>query len=170
MHQATVYNEEEMVQNLAILRKCLAPWYSLLSTEFLGKYIDLSKYPLATSQIAMIEELVDNQNATQHTIECWVDESGKPHIIALSDTTIVHHPNSHCYQYYVPSTKPQKIVDAIEDYVLNLVPKFKLKRTCFNVEVWCREGGYKDIQTIEINGRIAFVYENMYLHVYGQSV
>ena len=166
LYQSTIRNEKDMEEALAILRLNLTQWFSLFKTTFLRKYIDLSKYPLAASEIVLIEELVDD--GTQYTIEGWMNKDGKPCVWGTADTIVSYHPVKHTPDFVIPSTQPDAVVKRLEKFAVEVAKKYKIKNYFFNVELWYRDNDRIDV--IEINCRIAAVYEKMYVEVYSTSV
>ena len=67
-------NESEMEKALVALGTLVAPFLTGYQ-EFFSKYLDLTKYPLAVENIAVVEEVVER--CDQYCIEAWVDDSGK---------------------------------------------------------------------------------------------
>ena len=64
--------------------------------------------------------------------------------------------------------KPDAVVKRLEKFAMEVAKKYKIKNYFFNVELWYRDNDRIDV--IEINCRIAAVYEKMYVDVYSTSV
>ena len=160
-----VNNEKEMKAALESCRKEVPQWNNIWRSLF-EKYIDTKKYPLALKDMVIAEEAV--QSGMQHTIEGWVDGEGRTHIWLTSDEGYFTKPQRTLEGYFMPTQVPQHYVKSMEEVAVKVASNHLLRNTFFNVEVWCCNGGKKVVVT-EINNRVAYVYHNLYLQVYGTS-
>ena len=165
MCQFAVRDEQEMEKALDICRRELPPWSALFRPIF-EKYIDTKKYPLALSDMVVMEELVED--GSQHTIEGWVDDSGKAHIWLTSDEGYFSKPKRTVEGYFMPSQVPKSSIRAMEEKAIRAVQNHGLTNTFFDVEMWCRQGG-KRVDITEINNRIVFAYHELYYYIYNTS-
>jgi len=105
-----------------------------LFNRFFERYVDLDKYPLATENIMVVEELVED--AEQHCIEGWFDSKGNPYFWAESDQIYYPGDRKSIDVYTTPSLLPRDVLDKIEEYALQIVKNHKIKRGFWNVEIW----------------------------------
>ena len=164
-----VMNEKEMEVALATCRKIIPPWFTASGYRSLfEKYIDAKKYPLAATDIAVVEELVDG--ATEHCVEGWVDSKGKVHIWLTSDECHFTKPGKAINGFILPSQMPKRAVNAIELTAKEVATNHGLKNTFFNIEMWYRcENGEDRVDVTEVNNRICAVYHELYNRLYGTS-
>ena len=160
-----VNGESEMRAALESYRTQLSDWKSIWRSLF-EAYVDTKKYPLALKDMVVAEEVVSD--GTQHTIEGWVDGEGNPYIWLTSDEGYYTKPQRTIDGYFMPTQVPKRYVKFMEEVALKVARNHLLRDTFFNVEVWCRNEG-KKITVTEINNRVAYVYHNLYTHLYGTS-
>ncbi|MFP8489589.1 ATP-grasp domain-containing protein [Gracilimonas sp. Q87] len=164
LHQYRVDSQEEMDSIVKKLRVELPPLLQLY-TRFFERYVDLDKYPLATKNIMVVEELVED--AEQHCIEGWFDSLGNPHFWAESDEIYYPGDRNSIDVYATPSLLPPDVLDNIKEYALQRVKNHKINRGFWNVEIW-RKGDW--ITATEVNGRSASVWEDLYKGTYNISL
>ena len=160
-----VNNETEMKTALESCRTELSDWTSIWRSLF-ERYVDTEKYPLALKDMVIAEEVVPD--GTQHTIEGWIDGEGNPYIWLTSDEGYYTKPHRTVDGYFMPTQVPKRCVKLMEDVALKVARNHLLRDTFFNVEAWCRNDGER-VTVTEINNRAAYVYHNLYMHIYGTS-
>ena len=159
-----IHNEEEMEDALQSARRWLRPWFDLVK-PFLQRYVDLEKYPLATSEVLVIEEFVKDFDAML-CVEGWVTADKHYQIFATKEYTYYSEPVSFNNTTFPSHMKPQ-VKAEVEEYALQVVQRFNLSNQFFNVELWKR-GSRLDVT--EVNSRISSNCETLYNLGYGVSL
>ena len=129
-------------------------------------YLDLEKYPLATTATAVVEEYVEDEGR-YHCFEGWADSKGEVHHWATYDSLAVDVGNECLVGFFIPTMEQANAVDAIVSHTRVVVKNHGLKSVFFNVDLWKR-GDRIDI--IEINGRCTPSTMGIYHKLYGSSV
>ena len=160
-----VNNESEMKAALESCRTELSNWTNIWRSLF-ERYVDTEKYPLALKDMVIAEEVVPD--GTQHTIEGWVDGEGNFYVWLTSDEGYYTKPQRTVDGYFMPTQVPKRCVKFMEEVALKVASNHLLRDTFFNVEAWCRNEGER-ITVTEINNRVAYVYHNLYMHIYGTT-
>ena len=130
------------------------------------RYLDLEKYPLATTGTAVVEEYVDDKGR-YHCLEGWADSKGEVHHWATYDSQAVHIGNECLVGFFIPTMERADSVDAIVSHTQTVVKNHGLKSVFFNVDLWKRGDR---IDVIEINGRCTPSTMGIYHKLYGSSV
>ena len=159
-----IHNEAEMEDALQSSRRWLRTWFDLVK-PFLQRYVDLEKYPLATSEVLIIEEFVRDFDAML-CVEGWVTADRHYHIFATKEYTYYSEPVSFNNTTFPSHIQPH-VRTAVEEYALQVVQKFDLSNQFFNVELWKR-GSQLDVT--EVNARISPNCETLYKLGYGVSL
>ena len=154
-------NESEMEKALVALGTLVAPFLTGYQ-EFFSKYLDLTKYPLAVENIAVVEEVVER--CDQYCIEAWVDDSGK---FTLYNTMEEIMGSKHllCYaypQFRLDENTLQKLIQITEEIKV----RFALCNTFYDIEVWKRNDKFI---LVEVNCRIAYADNYLYGKMWGVS-
>jgi len=160
--QFKAYNESELQHALATHCRCLGPQFDSLS-PLVKSYLDESKYPLATSKVSVVEELVEG--ASQHFLDGWVDDKGNYHMWASFDLLFYSPPA--VFGYVTPSQESASVVCAMKEITARAAKSYKLKNTFLHTELWKR-GSMLDI--VEVNGRFSGGTFAIYNHVYNSSL
>lgn len=137
--QFKAYNESELQQALATHCRCLGPQFDSLS-PLVKSYLDENKYPLATSKVSVVEELVEG--ASQHFLDGWVDNKGNYHMWASFDLLFYSPPA--VFGYVTPSQESASVVCAMKEITARAAKSYKLKNTFLHTELWKR-GSMLDI-------------------------
>ena len=145
-------------QSLPSLAKAFQPLFH--------KYLDLEKYPLATSATAVVEEYVDD-GGCYHCLEGWVDSEGEIHHWATYDSLALPIGNEYLVGFFIPTMEEASAVKAIVSHTQDVVKNHGLKSVFFNVDLWKR-GERVDI--IEVNGRCTPSTIGIYQKLYASSV
>jgi hypothetical protein len=154
-------NESEMEQSLANLGILVAPLFAGYR-EFFSKYLDLTKYPLAVENIAVVEEVVER--CDQYCIEAWVDDSGK-FTVYNSMVEIMGSKQLLCYafpQFHLDESTLQKLIQVTEEMKV----RFGIHNTFYDIEVWKRNN---EFILVEVNCRIAFGDNYLYRKMWSVS-
>lgn len=125
------------------------------------QYIDLERYPLATKQIMMAEALVDQ---FQITVEGFV-YNDQVYFTVITDTNNFFS-SKKIDNFSLPSTLSNAIQEKIKETAEKDIKAIGLNNSFFNCEYWVEN----EITLIEINGRAASAFYNLYQHVYKYDV
>ncbi len=162
--QYTINTPEELEKALAVLRRELPEWTKPFR-DFYAKYLDLKKYPLATKNIAVVDELVED--ATQYVIEGWVTPEGEICVLPLSDSNYYPGKELAIDNYSTPSTLPEHIKKKMIDFSIENVKSHGVKGSFWNVEMWLKG---EECLVTEVNGRAASVWHKLYLGTFRGSL
>lgn len=155
---------EKLDEALDVIRR-ETPALSDAFHEFFAAYLDTDGYPLATEDIVVVEEPLEEW--TQHCVEGWVDSDGEVHVWALSDQNYC--PGEHFVvdNYSTPSQLPVELQEELIDIAVETVRGHGVEHGFWNVEIWCQD----DRKTVtEINGRAASVWDSLYRGTFGSSI
>lgn len=130
------------------------------------QYLDLEKYPLATTGAALVEEYVDD-SGRYHCFEGWADSKGEVHHWATYDSLAVHIGNEYLVGFFNPTVEEGSAVNAIVSHTQAVVKNHGLKSVFFNIDLWKRGDR---IDVIEINGRCTPSTIGIYQKLYASSV
>ena len=163
LFQFKIDSEEKAEKAIEILRKEVPPSNKSLQ-PFFSKYIDLEKYPLATRNIVVSEEVI---LAKQYCVDGWVDKDGKQHIWSVSDHYYhkADRPILDCYS--MPSTLPQNVQDQLKSCAISAAQNHKINNSFYNVEIWLRDDG--SVKITEVNGRFTSVWHRLHDKSLGAS-
>ncbi|WP_340104211.1 ATP-grasp domain-containing protein [Rhodohalobacter sp. 8-1] len=164
LYQYRVDSQKEMDDIVEKLRAELPPLLQVYNS-FFERYVDLDKYPLATKNIMVVEQLVEDSE--QHCIEGWFDSNGNPYFWAESDEIYYPGDRKSIDVYTTPSLLPQDVLDKLKEYSLEIVKNHKIDRGFWNVEIW-RRGDW--FTATEVNGRSASVWKDLYDGTYDVSL
>lgn len=162
--QATVRSNTQFQSIVNTIKEKLPLWERPF-IEFYKKYVDVSKFPLAHSNLYLVEEFVEA--VSQHAVEGWTDGNGKQFIWAISDNNYGLETGSALDNNSVPSRLPNSILNSICEVALDTVDRIGLKNGFWNVELWVKKNG--KIQVTEVNGRIIASMTPLYHKVFGKS-
>lgn len=165
MGSSCIRSEEQMEVALEELSKLVAPYIQGYS-EFFAKYLDLSKYPLAVENIAIVEELVETGD--QYCIEGWIDEGGEFHAYSSEHEIFNSKRRETPFSYVVPTFSLSKNeLERLVQMTEEVGKKFGLRNTFFDIEVWKHRD---DFTLIEVNSRITYTMSPLYTETWGVSV
>jgi hypothetical protein len=154
-------NESEMEKALAELGTLVAPFLTGYQ-EFFSKYLDLTKYPLAVENIAVVEEVVER--CDQYCIEAWVDDSGTFTVYNTCEE-IAGSKQLLCYAY--PQFSLDKnALDKLIQFAKEMKQRFGLRNTFYDIEAWKRDN---DFILVEVNCRIMYADTYIYNKMWGVS-
>ncbi|MFB6354164.1 MAG: acetyl-CoA carboxylase biotin carboxylase subunit family protein [Halobacteriales archaeon] len=162
--QHGVETPAELEEALGVLRDELPVWNDLFR-EFFARYVDLDRYPLATDDVAVVEERLTDW--TQHCVEGWTDPDGEAHVWAVSDHN--YYPGDHLAidNYATPSTLPPDERADLVDLAVETVGRHGIEGGFWNVELFRLDD--RNVVT-EVNGRAATVWEPLYRGTFDASV
>jgi len=153
-----IREEKQLDEIIRLVRKDL-PKLEKVYLYFAKKYLDLSKFPLATKHIMLCEELMEN--FTNLNLDALVDEEGNITTLLFSDQLIK---KEIVLGYRFPSLVSHDITIRAKQMALELIQKSGLKNASFNVEFFISENG--DVKIMEVNVRSS-LYFNFNYHIYG---
>lgn len=162
--QYKVDSREEYDEALSVIQSEL-PKYTAPFNDFFAEYVDANEYPLATEDIVLVEESLEDW--TQHCIEGWVDPDGEIHIWAISDHNYYQDGSFAIDNYATPSTLPEDEQRELMDIATDAIENHAVEHGFWNVEIF----GLEDRKVItEVNGRTASVWEPLYDGTFDTSV
>jgi biotin carboxylase len=153
-----------MKKALETLRKELPAWLEPYN-KFFDKYVDKTKYPIASKNIMVVEQLVEKSN--QHCIEGWFDPDGTLHIWKISDYLYYPNDKESIDVYVTPSTAPKENQEKMINYAVETVKNHGIKYGFWNVEMWSKDDW---LTVTEVNGRSASVWHNLYKNTFNKSL
>jgi hypothetical protein len=116
--------------------------------------VDLAKYPLATTDMMLVEELVEGR---QVTVEGW-SLNGAIQIWAMTDTNTF--PGSRVIDNFsTPSRVDAETVAALTAKTVETIRAFAFDGGFFNIEFWLTDDG---VRLTEVNGRSAACFGGIY--------
>ncbi len=162
--QYRVDSQAEYDEAMSVVEREL-PKYTTPFTDFFEEYVDTEAYPLATKDVMMVEEPLEDW--TQHCVEGWVDRDGEIHIWAISDHNYYAGDELAIDNYSTPSTLPSEAQATLIDIAEDAIDQHGFKHSFWNVEIF----RLSDRHVItEVNGRTASVWEPLYQGVFDTSV
>ncbi len=162
--QYRVDTQEEYEEAMSVVRREL-PKYTAPFKHFFETYVDTDEYPLATEDIMMVEEPLEDW--TQHCVEGWVDPEGDIHTWAISDHNYYEEDSLAIDNYSTPSTLPSEAQEKLIDIAKEAITQHGFEQSFWNVEVF----RLADRHVItEVNGRTASVWEPLYQGAFDTSV
>lgn len=124
--------------------------------------VGTGRYPLATTDMMLAEEVVD---APQVTVEGWV-QHGEIHVWAITDTNT--YPGTRVIDgFSTPSRQPRHAQEEIVAFTSATARRYGLDDTFFNIELWLTDSG---IRLTEVNGRGAVCFAGIYGPALGASI
>ena len=124
--------------------------------------VDTDRYPLATRDVMLVEELVQ---ASQVTVEGWMD-GDTFHLWAITDTNTF--PGSPAIDSF---TLPSRHLPAVQSRMAararTAARAVGFRDGFFNAEIWWRNG---EPLLTEINGRAAVCFGGLYEACFGRSI
>jgi hypothetical protein len=116
--------------------------------------VDLQKYPLATTDLMLVEEFIDGR---QVTVEGW-SLNGEIQIWAMTDTNTF--PGSRVIDNFsTPSRADAETAAALRAKTIETIRAFGFDGGFFNIEFWLTDDG---IRLTEVNGRSAACFGGIY--------
>lgn len=162
--QYRVDSQAEYDEAMSVVRREL-PKYTTPFKDFFGEYVDTDEYPLATKDVMMVEEPLEDW--TQHCVEGWVDPDGDCHVWAISDHNYYGGDELAIDNYTTPSTLPREAQETLIDLAADAIRQHGFEGSFWNVEIFrCPD---RHVIT-EVNGRTASVWEPLYQGVFDTSV
>lgn len=162
--QHTIDSPGALEAALEVLREELPVWNDMFR-EFFARYLDTDAYPLATRDVALVEERLTDW--TQHCVEGWTDPGGESHVWAVSDHHYYSGEEIAIDNYATPSILPPDERADLVDLAIETAESHGLEGGFWNVEVFRLDD--RNVVT-EINGRAATVWEPLYRGTFDASV
>jgi len=156
-----ISNEQVFNENIVIAKKQLPNMINAIFPLF-EKYVDLQTYPLATKPIMMVEELI---KGFQITVEGFV-YNNEVFFTVITDTNLFSD-LKRIDNFSLPTVLSEQVQEKIKAVAVKDVRAVGLNNTFFNCEYWI---GDDAIILIEINGRAASAFYNLYKQVYNYDV
>ena len=124
--------------------------------------IDLAKYPLATTDMMLVEEFVEGR---QVTVEGW-SVNGEIQIWAMTDTNTF--PGSRVIDNFsTPSLFDAEMAATLAAQTVETIRAFGFDGGFFNIEFWLTDAG---VRLTEVNGRSAACFGGIYELALGADI
>ncbi|MEA2163325.1 MAG: hypothetical protein QOK37_1452 [Thermoanaerobaculia bacterium] len=138
---------------LDLARRELPAWTKQYYPLFAAA-IDLAKYPLATTDLMLVEEFVDGR---QVTVEGW-SLNGEIQIWAMTDTNTF--PGTRVIDNFsTPSRVDEAMAATLRAKTIETIRAFGFDGGFFNIEFWLTDDG---VRLTEVNGRSAACFGGIY--------
>lgn len=156
-----VENNRELAAALGVARREYPRWSRQYYPLF-EQAIDISRYPLATADIMLVEDFVEGP---QVTVEGWVQDQ-QISLWGITDTNT--YPGTRVIDgFSSPSRLPPDMQNAIGDYSRAVIERHGLDDTFFNLELWVTEDGFR---LTEVNSRAAVCFAGIYRPALAASI
>lgn len=153
--------EDDLTRALALARVEYPRWARQYYPLF-ARAIDVRDYPLATSDMMLVEEFVEG---AQVTVEGWIQDS-EIHLWAITDTN--NYPGTRIIDnFFLPSRFPAGVQEEMCRYAFDAIRRFDFADGFFNIELWITKDG---LRLTEVNGRAAVCFAGIYDPVLGASI
>ena len=157
VHQYVIKDSEQLKKVIKILQKEL-PNYNA-DTKYINEhYLDLTKYPLATKNIVLCEELMSE--CLQLNWEGWADAEGNIFTYGFTDEILAD--QGIFSDFIMPSIMPDETLKKAENMCIEFLKTISFRSSFANIELWVKKTNYNEIYIIEINPRSAFSYDGQY--------
>jgi hypothetical protein len=124
--------------------------------------VDLAKYPLATTDMMLVEDFVEGR---QVTVEGW-SLNGAIRIWAMTDTNTF--PGSRVIDHFsTPSRVDAETAAALTAKTVETIRAFGFDGGFFNIEFWLTDDG---VRLTEVNGRSAACFGGIYELALGADI
>jgi hypothetical protein len=146
---------------IELARRELPAWSRQYYPLF-AEAVDLARYPLATTDMMLVEELVEGR---QVTVEGW-SLNGEVQIWAMTDTNTF--PGSRVIDNFsTPSRVDAETVAALTAKTVETIRAFGFDGGFFNIEFWLTDDG---VRLTEVNGRSAACFGGIYELALGADI
>ncbi|MEA2339443.1 MAG: hypothetical protein QOE82_3450, partial [Thermoanaerobaculia bacterium] len=146
-------SDDEARAAMELARRELPAWTRQYYRLF-ERAIDLTKYPLATTDMMLVEEFVEG---SQVTVEGW-SLGGGIQIWAMTDTNTF--PGTRVIDNFsTPSRIDAKTAETLRAKTIETIRAFGFDGGFFNIEFWLTEEG---VRLTEVNGRSAACFGGIY--------
>ncbi len=154
-------SDDEARAAMELARRELPAWTRQYYPLFAAA-VDLAKYPLATTDMMLVEEFVEGR---QVTVEGW-SLNGQVQIWAMTDTNTF--PGSRVIDNFsTPSRVDAETASALTAKTVATIRAFGFDGGFFNVELWLTGKG---VRLTEVNGRSAACFGGIYELALGADI
>jgi hypothetical protein len=154
-------SDDELRDTMELARRELSAWTRQYYPLF-ERAIDLAKYPLATTDMMLIEEFIDGR---QVTVEGW-SLGGDIQIWAMTDTNTF--PGTRVIDNFsTPSRVDAETAATLRAKTIETIRAFGFDGGFFNIEFWLTENG---VRLTEVNGRSAACFGGIYELALGADI
>lgn len=148
-----VTSDDEARAAMELARRELPAWTRQYYRLF-ERAIDLAKYPLATTNMMLVEEFIEGR---QVTVEGW-SLGGEIQIWAMTDTNTF--PGTRVIDNFsTPSRVDAETAETLRAKTIETIRAFGFDSGFFNIEFWLTEKG---VRLTEVNGRSAACFGGIY--------
>lgn len=156
-----VTSDEETLAAMELARRELPAWSRQYYPLF-ARAVDLAKYPLATTDMMLVEEFVEGR---QVTVEGW-SLDGEIQIWAMTDTNTF--PGSRVIDNFsTPSRVDGETAETLRRKTIETIRAFGFDGGFFNIEFWLTDDG---VRLTEVNGRSAACFGGIYELALGADI
>jgi len=148
-----VTSDDETLAAMELARRELPAWSRQYYPLF-ARAVDLAKYPLATTDMMLVEEFVDGR---QVTVEGW-SLDGEIRIWAMTDTNTFAGSRV-IDNFSTPSRVDRETAEILRKKTIETIRAFGFDGGFFNIEFWLTDDG---VRLTEVNGRSAACFGGIY--------
>jgi hypothetical protein len=156
-----VTSDDETRAAMDLARKELPAWSRQYYPLF-ARAIDLAKYPLATTDMMLVEEFVHGR---QVTVEGW-SLNGDIQIWAMTDTNAFADTRV-IDNFSTPSRVDRETAETLTSKTIETIRAFGFDGGFFNIEFWLTDDG---VRLTEVNGRSAACFGGIYELALGADI
>jgi len=156
-----VTSDDETRAAIDLARRELPAWSRQYYPLF-ARAVDLAKYPLATTDMMLAEELIEGR---QVTVEGW-SLGGDIRIWAMTDTNTFD--GTHVIDSFsTPSRVDAETAEMLRAKTVETIRAFGFDGGFFNIEFWLTDDG---VRLTEVNGRSAACFGGIYELALGADI
>ena len=148
-----VTSDDETLAAMELARRELPAWSRQYYPLF-ARAVDLAKYPLATTDMMLVEEFVEGW---QVTVEGW-SLDGEIRIWAMTDTNTFAGSRV-IDNFSTPSRVDRETAETLRGKTIETIRAFGFDGGFFNIEFWLTDDG---VRLTEVNGRSAACFGGIY--------
>jgi hypothetical protein len=148
-----ITSDEETQAAMELARRELPAWTRQYYPLF-ARAVDLAKYPLATTDMMLVEEFIDGR---QVTVEGW-SLGGDVRIWAMTDTNTFAGTRV-IDNFSTPSRVDAELSETLRAKTIETIRAFAFDGGFFNIEFWLTDDG---VRLTEVNGRSAACFGGIY--------